>query len=154
VIPNNTLLEKFADYPLAMWDVYGRERHPEYVSFGEWVGETYDQRRRRAAYVRDYVFSFIKGGRMPDTRITLIDEDIPDLDQFMAENVDEMVAEMDYPGEHYLSKVNALTGGHPQNAVLIDLKGKVTVIQGWENPTQLDEALSNIFGVEPTPGIF
>jgi hypothetical protein len=72
----------------------------------------------------------------------------------MADHVDEMVAEMDYPGEHYLTVGNALTGGHPQNAGIIDLDGKVMVIQGWENLIQLDEALSFLFGIEPTPELF
>jgi len=131
-VPNNQLLNKFADFPLVTLDLYGRERHPEWSEGEDRDIEDYASRHDRAELMMKSL-SYVPDGIPPATRFVLIDVDSVNL-------------------VGRVHKVTALTGGRAQSSMIIDLNGKVIQTLVWQDMAKNDEVLSGIFGL--TPGGF
>lgn len=116
-----------------MIDLYGRSRHPEHPDAEALDEETYTARRKRAQLMLK-TYEKIPDGIPPDTRYVLIDED----------KFDEME-----PGKLSGTVVIPRWGGLSQFHRIVDLEGRIIDVANWENVSQIDEVLSNIFGVEP-----
>jgi hypothetical protein len=130
-------MQKFADYPVVMLDIYGRERHPEASAEGEdLVLETYAERRHRAELML-YTLEKVPNGIQADNRFILIDED-----------QDQRI----WNTSTGSSRVTHLVGGAPQSGMIVDLNGRVIHFSNWENAAKIDEVLSNVFGLEPGLG--
>jgi len=127
-------VEKYAnDYPVLFVDIYGRERHPEATDNQGFVQESYNDRRQRAELML-WTLQYVENGvRDVNNRILLIDEDGPEEIRTVT----------------YSTWVTHMYGGRPQGGYVIDLDGRIIVNQQWERPEQIDEALAQIFGVEP-----
>lgn len=131
-VPENQLLQKFADYPVIAIDLYGRERHPEWTS-GE-MNDTEDYSSRRARYeMMLKTLSYMPDGIPPPTRIVLIDVDHLDL------------TERIYVGAGTV--VNSMYGQRWQSGAVIDLNGKFIQNTPSQRVNMEDEILSEIFGV-------
>jgi hypothetical protein len=70
---------------------------------------------------------------MPDNRHILIDRDGP----------------ADVRNSTYSTVATHLFGGRPQTGLIIDPNGRIIHTRVWESPEQIDEVLSNVFGLEP-----
>lgn len=125
------MMQKFADYPVVMLDIYGRERHPESTG-SAFVQESYNDRRQRAELML-WTYKNTTNGAPPSNRFFLMDEDPPP--ELLLATTSTIVTHM--------------YGGRPQGGIVIDLNGKIIVNQQWERPEQIDEVLSNIFGIAP-----
>ncbi len=125
-------MKKFAEFPVVMLDIYGRERHPEATSNEGFVQESYNDRRQRAELML-WTLQYIADGVPPANRIILIDEDGP----------------AEQRKSTYSTVVTHAYGGRPQGGYIIDLKGRIFVTQVWERPEQIDETLSKVFGLAP-----
>lgn len=130
------MMTKFADYPVVMLDIYGRERHLEATST-QLIQENYNERRQRAELMM-FTFQYIPGGIPPTNRVILIDEDYPEEARAALEATNP---------QHIMTQVTHAYGGRPQGSFVIDLKGNIVNTQQWERPELVDEVLSNIFGV-------
>lgn len=133
----NKLGQKFAEFPLVILTLYGRERHPEFVSDESWLIETYAERIERARLMM--LTLNLTSQAFPANRLLLIDESFP-------------VGQIPDVGQEQPTMATVATakyGLRPQGGWIVDPTGHIVESQIWERPEKLDEVLSQIFGLQP-----
>jgi len=130
------LSQKFADFPLVVLSIYGRERHPEFSPSEAYIIETYAKRVERARLMMLTLNLTSQG--FPANRHLLIDESFPV----------GQIPEVGREQPTMATVATALYGLRPQGGWIIDPTGHIVSSQIWERPEKEDEVLSQIFGVE------
>jgi len=134
------LRDKFKEFPVAFWNMYISEPHPELYSMQERFHESYRDRRYRARAFRNVLDSLMNDPGWGWT--TLVSDNLP-VEQWSTE------AFSSYPTSHYPDNIRVLVADSSIAFHVIDPNGRLIYFDAYKGPEGTDAVLSQIFGLEP-----
>jgi len=134
------LRDKYKEFPVAWWNLYISEPHPELYSQQDRYSESYRDRRFRARAFRNVLDSIMNDPGWGWT--TLVSNNLP-VETWKNETFSF------YPVTHFPDDVRQVVSDTSIAFHVIDPNGKLIYYDAYKNAAGTDAVLAQIFGKEP-----